>query len=639
MALRFCLLLLFSTVIAKKARHKFQDINLSDKPLFENFTKQIINLNYKDAFNATSLIKDRELKKSLLNLSSILYFQGQEIKNRYYKISLNSENDFMKSINYLAKGYDELFHKPNQNSSFIYFFEAYKLAKETNSMSLRRLCIMGILEFYHYEFSQTNKQYLSYLKDFEKLASSDTELAWLHIYKIYFTSQSISKDQRNAVSSVEKLESIIINLPEDHKLNPLFLSLKAVQLEFQKDLVNAEKYHFLALQKCDDSPFLKYIKFRTCIRLAYVYYLKGKYKKGLQYSSEAEKYIDISDTLRGLVYINKYASLNNKGLGHYQKAFEQLKKSQELEYSLDFKKNSLQNSALEQKLRTAEKEKKIVQLQNINLQTEAKRIKNKNFLIGSLILLLFGSITAILINKNTKKKQRIAEQEREIEIQKTEKLLKEQELTAIDAMLAGQEKERQRLANDLHDNLGSTLATVKLHFQHLKNNKDNPKIQNNTELYNKTDELLEEAYQKVRRIAHEKNSGVMAHQGLLPAIKNLAKKVVTGNYLKINIQDFALEERLDNALEISIFRMIQELITNTIKHANASEINISLTNHDELLNIIVEDNGNGFDASSLFDNDGMGLATIEKRIEHLEGTFEVDSTPGKGTNILINIPI
>ncbi|TSE09096.1 sensor histidine kinase [Aquimarina algiphila] len=245
----------------------------------------------------------------------------------------------------------------------------------------------------------------------------------------------------------------------------------------------------------------------------------------------------------------------------------------------------------------------------------------------------------MLIYKNTRRKQRIAEQERQIEIQKTEKLLKDQELTAIDAMISGQEKERQRLANELHDNLGSTLATVKLHFQHLTKNRNNSKIENLEELYAKTDHLLEEAYQKVRTIAHEKNSGVMANQGLLPAIKKFAKKASNGDALQIVVQDYGLEERLDNALEISIFRMIQELITNIIKHANATEVHISLTNHDSLLNIIIEDNGKGFDTKVISQKDGMGLRTIEKRIEHLEGTFEIDSTIGKGTNIIINIPI
>ena len=131
----------------------------------------------------------------------------------------------------------------------------------------------------------------------------------------------------------------------------------------------------------------------------------------------------------------------------------------------------------------------------------------------------------------------------------------------------------------------------------------------------------------------------MANQGLLPAIKRLAQKASSANNLTIDVQDYGLEERLDNSLEITIFRMIQELITNSIKHAQASEIHISLTNHDSLLNIIIEDNGKGFNPKKTRNKDGIGLRSIEKRVEHLEGTFEIDSTKGKGTNIIINLPI
>ena len=313
----------------------------------------------------------------------------------------------------------------------------------------------------------------------------------------------------------------------------------------------------------------------------------------------------------------------------YKNAFTYLDKLNRLKDSVNDTQQNIEISKIKEQY---DNEK----LRANNLEIEAKRIKNRNLLICSIGVIFFGGLTSLLIYKNTKRKQRIAEQEKEIQIQKTDKILKDQELASIDAMLAGQEKERQRLASDLHDSLGGTLATVKLHFEHLKSN---PNHQDADVLYTKTDELLQEAYQKVRIIAHEKNSGVMANQGLLPAIKNLAKKVSYGNHLTIDIQDYGLEQRLDNHIEITIFRIIQELITNIIKHANATEIQISLTNHDAILNIIVEDNGKGFDAKKLPQKDGMGLATIEKRIEHLEGTFEIDSTPNKGTNIIINIPI
>ena len=110
--------------------------------------------------------------------------------------------------------------------------------------------------------------------------------------------------------------------------------------------------------------------------------------------------------------------------------------------------------------------------------------------------------------------------------------------------------------------------------------------------------------------------------------------------LTVDVYDFGLTERIDNSLEINIFRIIQELVTNVIKHANATEANISITQLDKKINIIVEDNGKGFYARDMVLKDnGMGLSSIEKRVEHLEGSMDIDSTLGKGTNIIIDIPV
>ena len=158
-------------------------------------------------------------------------------------------------------------------------------------------------------------------------------------------------------------------------------------------------------------------------------------------------------------------------------------------------------------------------------------------------------------------------------------------------------------------------------------------------LFDKTDSLIEEVYQKVRSIAHTKNAGVIANQGLLSAVKNIAKKVSIPGKLKVEVIPFGLEERLENSLEISIFRMIQEILTNAIKHAEASEININLTQHDNSLNIIVEDNGNGFNPKKIDKKEGMGLTNIEKKVEQMGGVFTIDSTEKRGTSIIIDIPL
>lgn len=267
-----------------------------------------------------------------------------------------------------------------------------------------------------------------------------------------------------------------------------------------------------------------------------------------------------------------------------------------------------------------------------NLEIENKRKQNRNLLIGAVAFILFGGTTMLLIQKNIRKKQKLAEQEKALETQKLTTVLKEQELMSIDAMIEGQEKERQRIANDLHDDLGGLMATVKLHFNVLKD-KQTP------ELFDKTTTLLDEAYQKIRSIAHAKNSGVIAKQGLLIAVQNMADKISGSNKISVGVIDHGLEHRLENSLELTIFRIIQELITNVIKHAESTEATIHLTNHEDMLNIMIEDNGKGFNPKQVTKkHKGMGISSIDKRVEHLGGTMTIESEPKKGTTVIIDIP-
>ena len=255
-----------------------------------------------------------------------------------------------------------------------------------------------------------------------------------------------------------------------------------------------------------------------------------------------------------------------------------------------------------------------------------------------IVLLLAILVIAFLMIKNSRRREKISRQEKQIEQQKLEKALKDYELNSIDMMLEGQEKERQRIANDLHDNLGSMLATLKLNFENLKLRKDELRDEEN-KLYERTDLLIEEAYQKVRRIAHAKNAGVFATEGLIPAVTKLAEKISIPGKLEIQVIAFGFNERLENTLEITIFRTIQELATNIIKHSQATEATIHLNDHENNINIMIEDNGVGFDTKKISAADGMGLANIKKKIAHLGGTFDVDTTPGKGTTIIIDIPV
>jgi signal transduction histidine kinase len=120
----------------------------------------------------------------------------------------------------------------------------------------------------------------------------------------------------------------------------------------------------------------------------------------------------------------------------------------------------------------------------------------------------------------------------------------------------------------------------------------------------------------------------------------MAEKMSVLEKLKINVIPFGLTERLDNTIEVALFRMIQELCTNIIKHSQATEVNIYLTQGTpNEINIIIEDNGKGFDPKNILIKTGIGLKNIEKKVEQMGGIFTVDSILTKGTTIIIDLPL
>jgi signal transduction histidine kinase len=362
------------------------------------------------------------------------------------------------------------------------------------------------------------------------------------------------------------------------------------------------------------------------------YSKKREFENALYFFKKAD-----SIPLKGYLNKNKeilygYLSDLYKEKGDYIKCIEYIEKQKVLTNTLNENEQKIAITEIDTKYKTEE-----TKLQNLTLKNKLQT--NKTILFIGLALLLIITTIGVLAYKNVSKKKTIAEQEKLIQTQKLETSLKEQELHEIDIMLESQEKERQRIANELHDNLGSLLATLKFNFQNLKRQKEVLEDKEN-QLFEKTDSLIDEAYQEVRNISHLKNLGVIGSHGLEIAVKKMAEKMSILKKLTINVIPFGLNERLENQKEITIFRMIQELCTNIIKHSFATEVNIYLTQHNKTdINIIIEDNGRGFDIKTIVTKDGIGLKSIEKKVEQMGGTFTIDSVINKGTTIIIDLPI
>lgn len=201
-------------------------------------------------------------------------------------------------------------------------------------------------------------------------------------------------------------------------------------------------------------------------------------------------------------------------------------------------------------------------------------------------------------------------------------------------LLTGIEKERQRIAQELHDGSGVALSALKMRLHVLKEDMGGEKKDNINGLMKEVDRI----YEDIRNISHNLMPKTLSKLGLYPAIDELVNQFRTAApqirfsyYRKITNNDFS-----ENA-KINIFRMIQELLTNVVKHADAKEVSLQLIRHNSSLMISVEDDGKGFDARET--RNGVGLTSVESRVQMLNGSLSIDTSPQNGTFISIFLPL
>lgn len=212
-----------------------------------------------------------------------------------------------------------------------------------------------------------------------------------------------------------------------------------------------------------------------------------------------------------------------------------------------------------------------------------------------------------------------------------EKNLVQQQRTQ--AVLEAEERERVRIAQDLHDGIGQTLAAARMTLGNYVSQKkvDAEELKNSLH-------LLEDSIREVREISHNMMPGSLTKFGLSSALKQFVNKINALDTLKVDLQVVGLKERLDEKTEMMLYRIVQEIVSNTIRHADATKVSIELIKHDGELILIVEDNGKGFDTENK-ENQGIGLKNIATRVEYLNGYVNFDSMIGRGTSVVVEIPL
>ena len=213
----------------------------------------------------------------------------------------------------------------------------------------------------------------------------------------------------------------------------------------------------------------------------------------------------------------------------------------------------------------------------------------------------------------------------------------EQQQDNVLAMLQGQEAERRRLAREIHDGIGPTLSTIRLNVEALKSD-----MTTTTEKKVKAIEnLLQTVTSDIRSISHALMPNALLDFGLVAALQNLCDRVNESGKVAVEFFHKGIQERLPQETELNLFRIIQELLNNAFKYAQADNITIQLIKYPEQIMLSVEDDGVGFDPNNLLNliDKGIGLQNIETRVQSLAGTCDIETQPGKGVLTTIELPI
>jgi len=204
----------------------------------------------------------------------------------------------------------------------------------------------------------------------------------------------------------------------------------------------------------------------------------------------------------------------------------------------------------------------------------------------------------------------------------------------IFAEITIRENERKRIAGDLHDSMGPLLAAVKLNISNVEVDQEDDR-----EVLEKTARYLDEIIGSMRRISHDLLPNTLERKGLVEAIREFINQINVK--ASLNIQLYVVKEiQVPKDKEIHIFRMIQEIVHNTIKHAHARNLQIGFSEEEGYLLFLAKDDGKGFDKEKVLAGAlGLGLRSLESRCEILNGVLSLESKPGAGTNYFIKIPV
>lgn len=576
------------------------------------------------------------------------YFRGEAVASSYSIVVLNNQGRFKEALEQCkealtlykkygnkkdqCKGYinvgSEWQYLSDFQSAAVNYLEGKKLAEELGDKYLQRVVNNNLASVFNslsaYEkgklYARNSLVLARELKDDYAIASSTINLA---------VSETNLKQLDSSIHHFREVYQIGINLNDsilqldgwigigdNYKwLNKpdsaLYYYMKTLEIATSKGYREYELYAHLGIIKL---PFGKVNRSR----------IETSLQKGMQLAQMLETKLELRD-------FYEQAAIYHENRGDIKKALDYRKQFELLNDSVLNEKNRSNINLLEIKFETAKKEGVILKLED-EKQIQELRLREKtiiNRILGISAIVLFLLIFLLHLNYRQKKllqEQQIAELE------------KEKQLMAASAVLQGQEEERSRLARDLHDSMGGLLSGIKNSFTDMKENLI--MSGENLQRFEKGLALLDTSINEFRRVAHNMMPEALQKFGLDAAVRDFCADMNSNGHCRITYQSFEIENlRLPPTTSISIYRVIQELLQNVLKHAEATTAMVEISKSGEKLLITVEDNGKGFDPAVLTHAEGIGWNNIRNRITFIKGVVDVVSAPQQGTSVNIEIDL
>ena len=589
--------------------------------------------------------------------------------NEADRIADKSQNPVLKGIVYEHMGY--LHSRIFSKKAITFYLQAESILKNfPNSMAAKKsMASLGLnigIEhmnandeegalYYYFEgikryesFDSNNKNlpilYSSIISSYYNLGKFETALTYCQ--KAYQKTMSFGTSASKMAACIN-YGRVLIKLKQFEKAQVYFSEGLAIADSLNDHYYQSKYYQVLGNFKFDENRFeeaLAYFsKALPIIKQTYApfdiascYIWMGACNAGTKNFQVGRLYLDSAFSIakeydyihqQKDVYLNRYHL--EKRQGNFALAINYLDSFNVINDSLKLVAQADRIEFLDAKYQAEKKEDQISQLQSDKeiqrLNMQRKNVLNSILITAAIAFLLL----AILLYRNFRQKQKLQQQ-------RISELETEKQLTATEAVLKGEEQERTRLAKDLHDGLGGMLSGIKYSLNSMKGNMI--MTPDNHQAFERSMDMLDSSIKEMRRVAHNMMPEALVKFGLDTALKDFCNDINNSGALKVNYQSIGLENvEVEQTTAITIYRIVQELLNNTIKHAAATNAIVQLSKSDGLLSVTVEDDGKGFDTSILKQAKGIGWSNIENRVEFLKGKLDVNSQPGNGTSVLIEL--